>query len=132
VSRADVNGNAVIEGVSGHEVDMVRASKTTIVSAEEVLPAGAFDAEPERVTISSAYVDAVVEQRYGAFPTSVYREYDYSETDIQDYQRIAKAGGHAHLAWLRDNVTHHATFDAYLAAKDPPRMTRHLFEAQVG
>lgn len=132
VSRADENGNAVIEGVTSHEIDMVRASRTTIISAEEVLPAGAFDAEPERVTISSAYVDAVVEQRYGAFPTSVYRDYDYSEADIQEYQRIAKAGGGPHQRWLQTNVLDHKTFDDYLATTDPEGLLRGALEEQMG
>lgn len=132
VSRADVNGNCVIDGVTSHEVDMVRASAATIVTAEEVLPAGAFDAEPERVTISSAYVDAVVPQRYGAFPTSVYRDYDYSETHIQDYQRIAKAGGPAHQEWLEKSVLGHATFDDYLAAEDPGHDLRESLDKQMG
>lgn len=132
VSRADERGNCVIDGVTSHEVDMVRASRTTIVTAEEVLPAGAFDSEPERVTISSAYVTAVVEQKYGAFPTSVYRDYDYSESHIQEYQRIAKAGGPAHHQWLAENVVAHPSFDDYLNAEDPEGLLRGALEEQMG
>lgn len=132
VSRADALGNCVIDGVTSHEVDMVRASHATIVTAEEILPAGAFDSEPERVTISSAYVTAVVEQRYGAFPTSVYRDYDYSEAHIQDYQRIAKAGGAALETWLTTNVLRHDTFDDYLASEDPGGVLRGALEEQMG
>lgn len=132
VSRADTNGNAVIEGVTSHEVDMVRASKVTIVSAEQVVPAGSFDAEPEGVTISSAYVTAVVQQPHGAFPTSVYRQYDYSEADIVEYQRIAKLGGPDHDRWLQTNVTGHADFDAYLSWRDPGGPLRRRLAEQMG
>lgn len=132
VSRADELGNCVIDGVTSHEVDMVRASQATIVTAEEILPAGAFDSEPERVTISAAHVTAVVEQKYGAFPTSVYRDYDYSESHIQDYQRVAKGGGSAHHDWLRDNVLAHATFEDYLTAEDPGGVLRGALEEQMG
>jgi acyl CoA:acetate/3-ketoacid CoA transferase alpha subunit len=131
VSRADAAGNCVIDGVTSHEVDMVRASRATIVSAEEVLPAGAFDAEPERVTISSAYVTAVVEQRHGAFPTSVYRDYDYSEWHVRDYQQIAKAGDGVR-AWLAENIAAHESFDGYLAAQDPEGLLRGALADQMG
>ncbi len=131
VSRADELGNCIIDGVTSHEVDMVRASKTAIISAEVVLPAGAFEDEPERVTISSAHVTAVVEQRHGAFPTSVYRDYDYSEPHIKDYQSTAKLGGDALQAWLRENVIEHADFDAYLDAEDPDGALRHALQEQM-
>ena len=131
VSRADELGNAVIDGVSSHEVDMVRASKTTILSAEEVLPAGAFTAEPERVTISAAHVTAVVEQRFGAFPTSVYRDYDYAEEHVQDYQRRAKSGQTSVATWLEHNVTGHESFDDYLAANDPAGALRAALERRM-
>lgn len=132
VSRADELGNCVIDGVSSHEVDMVRSSHTTIATAEEIAPADAFDAEPERVTISAAHVTAVVEQRYGAFPTSVYRDYDFSESHIQAYQRIAKVGGQPLRAWLDENVLAHPSFDDYLAAQDPEHVLRGALEEQMG
>ena len=132
VSRADELGNCVVDGVTSHEIDMVRASRTTIVSAEEILPAGSFDAEPERVTISSAHVTAVVQQKYGAFPTSVYRDYDYSESHIQDYQRIAKAGGDGLNAWVEQSVRRHASFDDYLTSEDPRGLLRGALEDQMG
>lgn len=131
VSRADPEGNAVIDGVTSHEIDMVRASKSTIVSAEQVVPLGSFDHEPERVTISSAYVSAVVEQPYGAYPTSVYRSYDYCEAEVEAYQRAARAGGPAIEAWLADNVTKHTTFDEYLSARDPHGVIRGALEEQM-
>ena len=119
VSRVDEIGNVAIDGVSSHEVDMVRASRTAVVSAEQVLPAGAFYDEPERVTISGAHVTAVVEQRYGAFPTSVYRHYDFSEPDIKEYQAVAKSGGDSLTDWLQSNVLSQADFDSYLADRSP-------------
>lgn len=131
VSRADELGNCIIDGVTSHEIDMVRASATTVVSAEEILPAGAFNAEPERVTISSAHVSAVVSQKFGAFPTSVYRDYDYSESHIKEYQRIAKAGDGLDT-WVKESVLTHASFDDYLTAEDPAGVLRGALEDQMG
>lgn len=117
--RADPAGNVVIEGVTSHEVDMVRASKTTIVSAEEIVPPGALAVRPEEVTISEAYVSAVVEQPYGAYPTSVYRRYDFAEDEIKTYQALARAGGRAYADWLRSYVLEPPSFDDHLALADP-------------
>jgi glutaconate CoA-transferase, subunit A len=112
-------------------VDMVRASRHVIVSVEEVLPAGAFDDQPERVTISGAYVSAVVEQPHGAWPTSVYRRYDYFEPDIDRYQKIAKAGDDGPRRWLAENVAAFESFDAHLAATDPDGVARRAMTKQM-
>jgi glutaconate CoA-transferase, subunit A len=130
-NRADADGNVVIDGVTSHEVDMVRASRHVIVSVEEVLPAGAFDSQPERVTISGAYISAVVEQPYGAWPTSVYRRYDYYEPVIDGYQKSAKAGDAGPRAWVAENIGPHADFDAYLAASDSDGAARTAMAEQM-
>jgi glutaconate CoA-transferase subunit A len=130
-NAADTDGNVIIDGVTSHEVDMVRASRHVIVSVEEVVPAGAFDAEPERVTISGAYISAIVEQPFGAWPTSVYRRYDYFEPDIDRYQKIAKAGDDGPKQWLVDNVEAYPDFDGYLAAKDPEGTDRAAMTQQM-
>ena len=129
-SRADADGNVVIDGVTSHEVDMVKASAATIVSVEEVLPAGALASEPERVTISSAFVSAIVHQPYGAFPTSVYKLYDYHEPEIVDYQRRSR-----HLDglddYLDDCVRNVKSFDEYLDLRDPDREIRRSLETAM-
>ncbi|GAA3470315.1 CoA transferase subunit A [Nonomuraea roseola] len=115
-NRADTSGNIVIDGVTSHEVDMVRAAKVTIVSAEEVLPAGAFADRPERVTIPEAYVTAVVEQPFGAFPTSVYRAYDFAESEIKEYQALGRSGDGELREWISANLGD--SFDDHLALRD--------------
>lgn len=117
--RADPAGNTVIEGVTSHEVDMVRASRATVVSVEEVVPAGSLAARPEQVTISEAYVSAVVVQPYGAFPTSAYRLYDFAEDEIRSYQSLARKGGDDYADWLHGHVLEPSDFAAYLNLRDP-------------
>lgn len=117
--RADAVGNVVIAGVTSHEVDMVRASKATIVSVEEIVPEGVLGRRPEKVTISEAYVSAVVVQPHGAFPTSAYRRYDFAESEIRAYQALARAGGAEFAEWIRRHVLEPAVFDDYLGLRDP-------------
>lgn len=119
-SLADTEGNVLIDGVSSHEVDMVTASKATIVSAERVVPSGSFAEDPERVTISGAFVDAVVEQPFGAYPTSVYRYYDFDEDTVRGYQSIAREETGL-AAYLREYVREQPNFDGYLAGIDKTR-----------
>ncbi|MEV5572596.1 CoA-transferase [Spirillospora sp. NPDC052269] len=117
--RADPFGNVVIEGVTSHEVDMVRASSATVVTVEEIVPEGGLNARPEEVTISGAYVSAVVAQPFGAFPTSVYRSYDFAEDEIKAYQALARRGGDGYASWLAGHVLDPADFDGYLRRADP-------------
>lgn len=117
--RADAAGNVVIEGVTSHEIDMVRASAATIVSVEELVPDGVLSRRPEEVTLSEAYVSAVVVQPHGAFPTSSYRRYDYAEAEIKAYQALARAGGAEYEKWVVEHVLTPAFFDDYLDQRDP-------------
>ncbi|MDX6429366.1 MAG: glutaconate CoA-transferase, subunit, partial [Streptosporangiaceae bacterium] len=122
--RADAAGNVVIDGVTSHEVDMVRASTATIVSVEELVPDGVLAERPEQVTISEAYVSAVVVQPYGAFPTSSYRRYDFAEAEIRAYQAVARRGGPEFAGWIRTHVREPKGFDDYLALRDPDAVLR--------
>ncbi|MFF5210671.1 CoA transferase subunit A [Streptosporangium sp. NPDC000396] len=129
-NRADISGNIVIEGVTSHEVDMVRAARVAIVSVEEIVPAGSFADRPEQVTIPEAYVAAVVEQPFGAFPTSVYRAYDFAESEIKEYQALGRAGEELR-DWLAVNVCATADFDAFLATRDPSGSLRSRLADQM-
>ncbi len=119
VHAADVRGNVIIEGVTSHEIEMAKASAVTIVTCEELLEEGDPSHRPEQVSIPSAYVGAVVLQPFGAFPTSVYRRYDFSEDDIVEYQTAARAGDGEVVHWLDENVLRVADFDSFLSRRDP-------------
>ncbi|HEY7624150.1 MAG TPA: CoA-transferase [Candidatus Limnocylindria bacterium] len=80
--RADVNGNARIDGYAHMDFDVARAARTVIVSAEEIVDVASTRAEPDRTTIPSMLVDAVVHAPDGAFPGECYARY---ETDWEHY-----------------------------------------------
>ena len=130
-NQADETGNVIIDGVTSHEIDCVKASRANIVTVEEVLPAGAFGSRAETITISGAYVDAVVAQPYGAFPTSVYRRYDYFEDDITDYQRRARSGGADLNEYLDEWIHSTRSFDEYLDKRDPESTHRQDLEQRM-
>ncbi|MDA8311289.1 MAG: CoA transferase subunit A [Actinomycetota bacterium] len=124
VHAADARGNVIIEGVTSHEIEMAKASAVTIVTCEELVEDHEVSRRPEQVSLPSAYVGAVVVQPFGAFPTSVYRRYDFSEDDIVEYQSVARAGDADVRRWLDEHVRAVADFDGFLARRDPAGTVR--------
>lgn len=114
VQRADPLGNVIIEGFATHEPEMIRASRAVIVSCEELIPTDEVRAHPERTTVPFLHVDAVVPQRYGAYPTSTYGYYDYDADHVARYQAVAKAGSPAIDEYLDRYIRSVASFDNYL------------------
>ncbi len=112
--RADPLGNVIIEGFATHDPEMIRASQAAIVSCEELVSTDEIRAHPERTTISFLHVDAVVPQRYGAYPTSVYGYYDYDADHLGAYQAAAKAGSPTIDEYLQRWIRDCAAFDQYL------------------
>lgn len=114
VQKADEMGNLVIEGFAAHEPEMIKASRTVIASCEELISSDETRRNPDRTTIPYIYVDAVVEQRWGAHPTSVYRHYEHDDVHIRHYQTCAREGGESYDRYLQHFVYGCSSFDQYL------------------
>ena len=112
--KADATGNVVIEGFTSHEPEMARASRSVIVSCEEVVSSDVIRTDADRTTIPYIYVDAVVEQPWGAYPTSTYRHYEHDDAHLRHYQSCARAGGDAYRDYLQKYVYDCATFAEFL------------------
>jgi len=85
VQVADDEGNAWILGPRWDNAEQVKASKRTIVIAEEIVSTEAIRREPERTVIPGFLVSHVVHLPFSAHPTSVYRAYDYDAEQIEAY-----------------------------------------------
>jgi acyl CoA:acetate/3-ketoacid CoA transferase alpha subunit len=114
VQKADEMGNVIIEGFTTQEPEMVRASKAVIVSCEELISSDEVRKDPDRTTIPYIFVDAVVEQRWGAYPTSTYRYYEHDDEHLLDYQGRARAGGDEYQDYLQRSIYDCNDFDEYL------------------
>ena len=114
VQKADSTGNVVVEGFTTHEPDMVKASHSTIVSCEELVSTDTIRRDPDRTTIPYIFIDAVVVQPWGAYPTSAYRYYEHDDEHLRHYQAAARSGGEAYKRYLQDYVYDCATFDEFL------------------
>src|SRR5258706_3153 len=90
VNAADRYGNARIEGNAGYDGLMSRASRRIVLTAEEILPTEAFEADPERTLIPHFLVTAVVHAPRGAWPTSCYPAYDVDDAAMRRYIEVSR------------------------------------------
>ena len=82
---ADEEGNARILGPKWDNSEQVKASKRAIVITEHLVTTEFMRQKPEDTIIPGFMVSHVVEQPYGSYPTSMYREYDYDSKQIEKY-----------------------------------------------
>ncbi|MBI2386940.1 MAG: CoA transferase subunit A [Elusimicrobia bacterium] len=91
VHRADKFGNCQIDGISGFAVEMSRACRRLIVSAEEIVDTEAFREKPERTVIPYFLVDAVVPAPFGAHPGETCGVYRRDEPHIKEYLEATRS-----------------------------------------
>lgn len=91
VHRADEFGNCQIDGISGFAVEMSRACKRLIVSAEEIVDTEVFRKTPERTVIPYFLVDAVVKAPFGAHPGETCGAYRRDEPHIKAYLEATRS-----------------------------------------
>jgi acyl CoA:acetate/3-ketoacid CoA transferase alpha subunit len=90
VHRADMYGNAQIDGISGFCAEMARASKRLIISTEKIVTSEEIRAAPDRTIIPYYLVDAVVEAPFGSHPGEMYYTYARDEDQIKEWVEASK------------------------------------------
>lgn len=112
VHRADKFGNCQIDGISGFAVEMSRACKRLIVSAEEIVDTEVFRATPERTVIPYFLVDAVVKAPFGAHPGETCGAYRRDEPHIKAYLEATRTeeSTNKYLAEFVHGVKDHAGY----------------------
>lgn len=87
--RADIYGNTQIDGLNWLADDMAKASKKTLVSAEEIVDREVIrhsvEAKIQGATIPGMLVDAVTHAPFGAHPTACYDLYDLDTEHLRAY-----------------------------------------------
>ena len=123
VHRADRYGNCQIEGISGFSVEMSRACKRLIVSAEEIVPTAEIRRYPDRTIIPYYLVDAVVHAPFGSHPGEMAYIYCRDEPEIKAWVEAAKTDEGAQV-YLKDWVYDLADHQAYLDKVGRERLDR--------
>ncbi|TET85018.1 MAG: CoA transferase subunit A [Anaerolineales bacterium] len=90
VHRADMYGNAQVDGIQGFCAELARASKTLIVSTEEIVPNEEIRRNPDRTLIPYYLVDAVIEAPYGSHPGEMCYVYERDEEHIKEWVEASK------------------------------------------
>jgi len=123
VHRADMFGNAQIDGYPFMDVDMVHAARTVVLSAEEIVEPEQLRRHPTQTVIPHFAVDAVVKQPFGAYPHECYGGYEADAEHFTDYMNQVKESGVAGaLRYVEANVRAHADFAGFLAAVGSERL----------
>jgi glutaconate CoA-transferase subunit A len=94
------------------DAEVARASATTIVTVERIVPETTFAAAPARTTYPRFTVDAVVEAPWGAYPTSCFPRYGYDGEFFRDYVAAHRDPEQAERFWAEriDGPERHGAF----------------------
>ena len=112
LQRADRHGNAHCWGNFGVMLEGVRAAKTVIVCAEEIVDEGVIASDPNRTVIPGFLVTAVVECPLGAHPSPVQGYYKRDDAFFQQYHAETKTQNDFN-AWVQRRVKGVADRAAY-------------------
>jgi hypothetical protein len=123
VHRADKYGNCQIQGISGFALEMARASKRLIVSAEEIIATDEIRRYPELTHIPYYLVDAVVHAPFGSYPGEMPYLYGRDEAILREWVESSKTA-EGSRAYLRKYVHDLKDHQAYLAHVGAERLER--------
>jgi glutaconate CoA-transferase subunit A len=103
------------------DVDMARAARTVIVSAEQIVSPDEIAEHPDRTMLPHFAVDAVVAAPHGAYPHECYGRYGPDLQHFDAYAAAAKQDGPAAgLRYVEENAD--KSFASFLEAAGPERL----------
>lgn len=114
VQRADPHGNGILWGSLGITADAVRAARSVIVTAEEIVTPEQTRRDPNRVVIPGIVVTAVCEARWGAHPSPVQGYYRRDHEAYAEYHRVTKTQ-EGFDRWRAEWVDGVSDLDGYVA-----------------
>jgi glutaconate CoA-transferase subunit A len=114
VQRSDENGNAHCWGPTGVSAAAARASRTTILLAEEIVDTDVIRSDPNRVVVPGFRVNAVVHAPRAGHPSPVQGRYNRDHEHYAEYARRTRTR-QDFLTWLDEWVHDVKDHDGYLA-----------------
>lgn len=116
VHRADVYGNAQVDGIAIADYDLARASKRVIITTERIVSTDEIRKDPSKTLVPYFMVDAVCHVRYGSYPGNMPYEYFSDEEHLAEWLEAEK--DEATLAAFLDKYIYGTkNFEEYLALK---------------
>jgi len=121
VHRADKYGNCQVDGISGFALEMSRAAKRVIISAEEIVSDDEIRKYPDRTAIPYYLVDAVVHAPFGSYPGEMAYVYGRDEDLIREWVAASKTPEDAQ-AYLDKYIYNLPDHQAYIDLIGPARL----------
>jgi len=90
VHFADKYGNSIIRGISVADLELARAAKRLIITAERIVNNSAIRDRPTVTSIPFYLVDAVVEVPFGSYPGNMPHLYFSDEVHLKEWLRVEK------------------------------------------
>ena len=90
VHEADIYGNCRIRGISVADLELSRAAKRVIITAERLITNDEIRQDPTHTFIPYYMVDAVVESPYGCYPANMPYEYFSDEEHLAEWLAVEK------------------------------------------
>ena len=90
VHESDIYGNCHIRGISAADLELARAAKRVIITAERLVDGYAIRINPTRTVIPFYLVDAVVEVPFGSYPGNMAYEYFSDEQHLAEWLKAEK------------------------------------------
>lgn len=97
-------GTVRLEGLWGADNELAIAARNLIVECEKIVTEDEIRAVPEANTIGAHYVDAIVEQPFGGYPSATPGYYDYDWDFWANYSRINRQSKEEVKAWWYEYV----------------------------
>ena len=116
VHRADMYGNAQVDGISIADYDVARASKRLIVTTERIVSTDEIRRDPSKTIVPYWLTDAVCHVPYGSYPGNMPYEYYSDEAHIAEWMDAEKDEATLN-AFLSKYIFGTKNFEEYLALK---------------
>jgi len=113
VHESDCYGNCRIRGITIADLDLARASKRLIVTAERLVGNDEIRSAPNLTVIPSFCVDAVCEVPYGSYPGNMQGEYYSDEEHLREWLTVERDEA-ALKAFLNKFIYDVPDFESYL------------------
>jgi glutaconate CoA-transferase, subunit A len=114
VHQADRYGNAQIEGITIVDIDLARASRRLILTAERIIDTEELRQAPGKTSIPYWLVDAVCLVPYGSYPGEMPYEYTSDEQHFAEWIK-AEQDPEIFSVFLEHYIYNTPDFEAYLA-----------------
>jgi glutaconate CoA-transferase subunit A len=130
VHQADIFGNCRIRGISVADLELARAAKRLIITAERLVDNMTIRMQPTQTAIPFYLVDAVIEVPFGSYPGNMPYLYYSDEKHLSEWMQVEK-DPHEFARFLDRYIYGVSSFQQYLERCGGLSRLKELQEAEA-